>query len=225
MTLADPKSGGWSIGNLLTSTQMNTVRAGVIAALDGVNGGVYTLLSKLTLNGTAMFELGDKLQYGSRSITRAIPLPGAYAQTVWAFDTANLMWQTSANTASLLAIPLHLPHGATLTALSATYRGGSGHGGTMPGNKPELTLINMPVGATSGSVIGTVVDPTVSAATFETAHAITLSGLSHVVNNTTNAYFAWVKSESAGAGTATSGAYLASLTATCTVTSQSEWDG
>lgn len=47
MTLADPKSGGWSLGELLTHTQQNAIRTELLKAVDGVNGGTYALAAPL----------------------------------------------------------------------------------------------------------------------------------------------------------------------------------
>lgn len=197
---------------------MNILRSGIVAAVDGVNGGVYTLLSKLTFNGTAMLEVGDKLQYTSRSVTRYVPMIPQYVQTGW--DHSLHWWTTTVNTSTQLNLALSLPHGATLTSVSASFKGAGAHVG-LPANMPALTVISRPFNSTSVTVLGTQTDTSASTATYDAQHLITVSALGHTVNNTTTNYSLQFASES-GAN-ALSGADLMGIAVTCTITSQSEW--
>ena len=51
MTIADPKAGGWSLGELLTNGQMDAIRSGLLKAIDGVDGGTYSLSAPLIFQG------------------------------------------------------------------------------------------------------------------------------------------------------------------------------
>ncbi len=51
MTIADVKSGGWAIGELLTSDQLDLIRGELLKCIDGVGGGSYTLGATLTIAG------------------------------------------------------------------------------------------------------------------------------------------------------------------------------
>jgi hypothetical protein len=51
MTLTNPKPLGWAFGELLTSGQMNSIATQLPYALDGANGGPYTLSAPLSIDG------------------------------------------------------------------------------------------------------------------------------------------------------------------------------
>jgi len=51
VTLSDPKSGGWALNELLTSSQMNAIRTELLKAIDGVGGGTYALTAPLIFTG------------------------------------------------------------------------------------------------------------------------------------------------------------------------------
>lgn len=51
MSLTAVKPGGWAIGEILTSDQMDALQSEMLKAVDGVNGGSYTLGSSLTFAG------------------------------------------------------------------------------------------------------------------------------------------------------------------------------
>lgn len=54
MTIADPKVGGWALHERLTHGEVNAIRAGLLKAVDGVDGGAYTLASPLSFDGAAV---------------------------------------------------------------------------------------------------------------------------------------------------------------------------
>jgi hypothetical protein len=51
MALTAANLGGWSLNEVLTSAQMNHLQNELLKAVDGVNGGTYTLASTLTFQG------------------------------------------------------------------------------------------------------------------------------------------------------------------------------
>jgi hypothetical protein len=62
VTLVDPKAGGWALGEKLTSAQMDTVRDGILAAVDGSGGGSYSLGANLTFGGTGEVRIDNVLR-------------------------------------------------------------------------------------------------------------------------------------------------------------------
>lgn len=82
---------------------------------------------------------------------------------------------------------LRLPMGMTLTSVKLEVRGNLS-GATMPTSMPGFVLSRFVAGAygTATQTIGTAVDTSVNQATFEADHTIVLSGLSHVVLNTSD---------------------------------------
>ena len=62
MTITDPKSGGWVANEKLTSPQMNLVRAGLLKALDGVDGGTYSLSTDLIFGGAGDVQIDNVLR-------------------------------------------------------------------------------------------------------------------------------------------------------------------
>lgn len=62
MTLTAAKVGGWAIGEILTSDQMDFLQAELLKALDGVGGGSYTLGANLTLAGAGELRLDNVLR-------------------------------------------------------------------------------------------------------------------------------------------------------------------
>lgn len=57
LTAANP--GGWSLNEVLTSAQMNHLQNELLKAVDGVNGGLYTLGSTLSFDGADVRFLGN----------------------------------------------------------------------------------------------------------------------------------------------------------------------
>jgi hypothetical protein len=51
VTLTAAKVGGWSIGELLTSDQVDHLQAQILKAVDGIDGGTYTLSAALIIAG------------------------------------------------------------------------------------------------------------------------------------------------------------------------------
>lgn len=68
MTFPRVKIGGWGVGDPLTSAQQNQLDIDHTNALDGLNGGTYTLGSKLLLDGTGGVQL-NKLFRNYRALT------------------------------------------------------------------------------------------------------------------------------------------------------------
>ena len=61
MTLVDTKPGGWALNEVLTSAQMNALKAELLKAIDGQDGGTYSLTAPLIIDGDE-FHVGDILR-------------------------------------------------------------------------------------------------------------------------------------------------------------------
>jgi hypothetical protein len=66
MTLAAVKPGGWSLYEVLRSSQMTALQNELVKAVDGVNGGTYTLEAPLVFDGAEVqFEGGARIPSGA----------------------------------------------------------------------------------------------------------------------------------------------------------------
>lgn len=83
MTIADPKPGGWSLGELLTSPQVDAIRTELLKAVDGVDGGTYTLSAPLVFNGAAV-EFDSDVAIGALA---ELTIDGTLdVNGIWRFD-------------------------------------------------------------------------------------------------------------------------------------------
>lgn len=62
MTIADVKSGGWATNEVLTSAQMNLIRAELLKAMDGAGGGSYSPSAHLVLGGANELRIDSALR-------------------------------------------------------------------------------------------------------------------------------------------------------------------
>jgi hypothetical protein len=102
---------------------------------------------------------------------------------------------TSAN--DHLTFRLDMPHGSTLTALTAYLRGASGHAG-LPAVMPSLALLRISnVDFTAAwSTLGTQTDTSGNTTAYQAIHPVTISSLSVVVDRGLYSYYARVIGES-----------------------------
>jgi hypothetical protein len=163
------------------------IRAG--GTLDAIGPATF---SDLTMVGTTNVQLAP------RSITRVSELPAFQVGTDWLVGAST---QYIENTSSsnqgqhTLLFPLHIPHGAKLTAVSISVDGGGPHA-AVPATKPSLRVVRMKL--TDGSVaqLGNITtDPSSSPAALDAPHTITVSGLSETVDRTAYRYHAYFVSD------------------------------
>lgn len=143
--------------------------------------------------------------------TRAMPTTPEAAPADWA--VSNMVW-TNLIVGRVIAIPLDLPHGATLTGLSV-WLGVTGHA-NLPANMPSIQVKKKTAGGTVTNIGASTVDPSALVATYNAVHAIAISGLSEVIDLSTYRYTVELTAESgtnSSAGTAT-GMTLLPTTAT-----------
>lgn len=71
MTLTLAKAGGWSVGEILTSDQMDHIQSELIKAIDGVGGGAYNPSANVTIGGAAEWRFDNDVRFrtGSQLLT------------------------------------------------------------------------------------------------------------------------------------------------------------
>jgi hypothetical protein len=215
MTNPDPKIGGWAVKERLLSTQMNSVRTGLLQSLDGVGGGTYSPTAVLEIGGANGLRIagtgsGARLRYSSRNIIRTLPKSAAYANSAdWTFDHDPAFQYWSAVGANdFLYFDLNgIPNGATINEI------------TVNASENAATAIEfkaMEIAAddnTISDIFAYYVDGAVSAS----FHAITKTAIAHAINKRDNRYVLIVKSGQASDR-------VASVQVDVTLTDQSEWD-
>lgn len=221
MSHTDPKPGGHSALERLTSAMMNLYRTAVNNSLDGANGGTYTLAAQLILNGVDMFRLGGQLIYTSRAVTRSVPLGAMWNDADWSAAELTL-WRTTGTSANQdVLIPLSLPHGATLDSVSVSFQGAAAHG-ALPAVMPAMELRRRAHTTGTATSMGTASSTAANVAAYEVQHTFGLSSLGHTIDTSTNTYSVEVTAES-GAN-AVLGASLLGILVTCSIARQSEWN-
>lgn len=221
MTIADPKTGGWS-NELLTPAQMNIVRTELLKCVDGTGGGSYAPSAPVIVNGSGALQLGSRLAYTSRSVTRVLPiLLGEYDNTRAAFTSGDYFTSTSTTTSTVTLPLVGLPNGATLNTVTVKFKGAAAHGGA-PGTMPTLKVNCRGITAGSFTQLGTTTTDTYgSAGAYETTHDISVASIAHTIDRTANTYQLVFTFE--GGANAVLGASLFAISATCTITDQPEF--
>lgn len=90
MTLTAANPGGWSLNEVLTSLQMTHLQNELLKAIDGVNGGSYTLAAPLTIGGADVTFASDVFLTGATSFG-SITIPSGETLTVSAGATASFL--------------------------------------------------------------------------------------------------------------------------------------
>lgn len=224
MSIADIKSGGWTLNERLTSAQMNSARAELIKCVDGVGGGTYTPSATVSITD---LEVGgtNQLKYGSRTVTRPCIRIGdgtSSDATRWSLSSsasARPHFITLLTGTVYLWFPVRLPVGATLTAVTVYVIGGSGHG-SLPFNMPEAEVYSSALGSTSVTSLGSGVDASATVLEYEAGHTIDVTVASHVVLATNNY---WLRIRPEGGAGEEVGFIVGGATATLTMTAQDEW--
>lgn len=151
------------------------------ASVDGPFQTLANRVAYLEANGDACRDFNLQMPIESAVLDSLVGGNWVYTNGFW--------WQTDVAAAAKLWIPLRLPVGATLTTVTvflsgATLAGAAAHAG-VPATKPKITLkASFPSSDTTttlGTVIGTATDGSASVGAYDTAHTITISGLSEVV--------------------------------------------
>lgn len=188
MTLVDPTAGlGYSFGQKLPSTHMTTIAANQPKAVDGDGGGTWTPSAPIILNGadalqlTGNLQLGGKVNYTSRTITRSQPYSMVKNDTLspagWVFTItgAGLSWFHNSNVAFNSSIHWlqRLVHNSTIASVKV-YVQGATHPGSLPTARNTFELIKYNAGVfAAATVIGTLADNSAKA-TYESFHELVI---------------------------------------------------
>jgi hypothetical protein len=135
------------------------------------------------------------------SITRAVTSAGIPTGGTWGQTTGDGDWRSGAVTPCTLTINLDaeaLPHGSTLTAVSLAISPDNSHASIAGLTLPAFFLYEV-TNTGAATLLGTALDGSLSFSAYNTPHALTLSGLSIVIDRTTKRYQIRVVSESSGA--------------------------
>lgn len=191
------------------------VRTQIPKAIDGVGGGAYSPAVQLDIGGAGLkLSNGNQLSYSSRSISRV--QTGLLHNTTAGTFGAGLITVSASQTA--IQMFDRIPNGATLTGVTVYHN--RTNLGTLPTTRVSVTIRKRNITTGTGSVItGPTEDPTSVLASYEAHHAITITGLSEVIDNTTTVYYLDFSGES---GSNTSSTVLYACLATFTLTAQDE---
>lgn len=178
----------------LDAATANAWRTYISRALDGANGGSYTLGANIVLTGNGFvidylrMSGTNKVLVTSRSITRIISYPPTSRYTGGAFDWTSEQYGkfTAAALAGSLEIPLYAPHNSTVTTIAVHIDPAGAHVG-LPANMPSIDIVSVD-GLGNVTSLATATDTSVNVAAYEVAHTITATGLSIVMNRNTNRY-------------------------------------
>lgn len=173
MALVDPTGGiGYSFGQKLPSTHMTTIAANQPKAIDGSGGGTYTPAAPIIINGASALQLGGKLKYTLRTVTRLLSHSGSAHTndaTKWAVTVSDV-WRNTAEGGFLYVNIDQIAHNAKLVDLRVRWKGAAGHVG-MPGALPAFEVRQIDLDGVNVS-FGVVSDTSVSVPAYEAAHSI-----------------------------------------------------
>lgn len=194
------------------------------SANTNISGLVTIVANDLTISGST------HLLYHSRSITRVLQsTPAPHCSTA---NTADWDSKSDGNWfhtrpldpviggPGVIYHPLNLPHGQLLTAISVYIQGAAAHA-ALPAIMPQIFIKKRNVVTDVVTTISNVSDPSATTALLQSHHAISATGLTETVDNSTYYYFIELWSES-GAN-ALVGTKSARCTCTVSISSQSVW--
>lgn len=182
-----------------TATFENVSASGTLGVTGATTLGATDINGTTTLDGAttaANFTMSstNKVKLASRSITRIQPyFFVTEAPTVWTANFWGEAEQLLDNSTDPASCPIRVPHGAVLTAVSVRVAAVGGHGG-LPGTMPRIFVTrHNDTGAHTS--LGNQIDTSASTGTYQTAHDITLSGLSETIDRTLYRYSARLTGE------------------------------
>jgi hypothetical protein len=197
--------------NLSVSTVNGAVTYGATGTLTTNAATVVTLAGPTTAADFTMTST-NRVKLASRSITRTICCNFVPATSGWSLQSDSIGTPaTTVNTNSYGTIPIALPTGALITAVTVYVEGGAGHAGA-PANLPQISLVSKTISAGgTGSIIATQSDVYGSAAAYEAVHAITIVSPALTISRTFTKYGIYFQSESGAnalSGLKVHGAYV-----------------
>jgi hypothetical protein len=157
--------GGWPLGALLTSTQMNSLDTNVSNAIDNRVGALDIAARPTVQRYSAMPPVA--------------PVPAS-----WTLTGHNAI--TTVNTLATLYWMIAPPNGSTITAMFVWLKGAGGHG-ALPGTMPTLQAFKVATDSTV-TVLQTVTDSSGTTGVYQAPHTMNAGSLSEVVDNTAFRY-------------------------------------
>lgn len=174
--------------------------------------GGGTVTGTVTIDGsTGAISMGGtkRLSYASRSLTRVQKAPLVNVTLATVSDAGLSVEKGDAATQAL-----SFPNGATLTAFSVYHN--RTNTGTLPATRLQVGVKKVAIASgTASDVVALTEDPEAVLASYEAHHAITISGLSEVIDNTAYKYYLNILGETDPNG-ATTTVYPCSTTVTMT---------
>lgn len=149
--------------------------------------------------------------HGTASAAHVQPAGGFATTGDWTYAAG--AW-TNAVVGTVLMIPLAIPNGVTVTAVSVLIDPAGGHG-ALPAVMPSLAFRRRAIATGGATVIGTATDASANVAAYEPAHALTLSGLSEVIDTSIRDYHLFLTAES-GANSAVGTVWYGGVSVTWT---------
>jgi hypothetical protein len=226
MTIAAPFAAKTASVSTITAAEINAASVAHASAIDGVGGSDGTPYAPSTVieiggDGLKLSETtgaAANLQLASRSVTRHHCQPYLVDTGEWTVLQGAMASNVSQGT--YIYVPLDLPHGATLTSV-VVYLHPAGAHGALPANMPKIRVSRVGIGGTETVIGAETADGSALVVTYEAAHAISVSGLSEVIDRSASRYLVRLQAES-GANFIAGCKFITALSV-CTVTSYTEY--
>lgn len=168
---------------------LNQIRVDMGRAVDGTNGGTYTPAAALIIGGSGLQMSGtSKLLLASRSLTRVQTSFMTDGTTVSSTGTALVPPGSTWNQSIII------PNGATVTAITAYINPADD---ALPTTNATMRFIKVNVTTGASTTISTTTDPNTGAA-YQAHHGFGPTGLTEVIDRTTNRYYVSMDGEAGG---------------------------
>lgn len=195
----------WQSGSFLN------LSAGATATLSGTTNAAGTINASGAVNFSGTPALTGATVLGvspTRSYTRPCKSVLEVDTSKWAPDSLNPysfplialegVFVSVGSVPDMLAYAADVPDGATITSVSVQVQGNTpAH---LPTDRPTLYLYRCNVTTGAETLIGSAIDGSATGAAYVALHAITISGLSEVVDGTTSVYVVRVEGEGSTGG-------------------------
>lgn len=197
-------------GQRLFDDDLNLIWDALENAIDGIDGGSYTLANTLDFAGAGnvRFNKYPILTSTSKRIRHPLHLGDRWSSdgstTYWDYNEfTSVQHLTGAGETCYLQL-CHLEHGSTLTNVRFRVEHLGSHGGTLPTTKQRFRLRKADISGSSVSytdIVAATEDNSASAAAYEAMHTFDLAVPNEVIDLTNNNYFVQLLAETGGTAT------------------------
>jgi hypothetical protein len=157
-----------------------------------------------------------------QAISRVVDHSPIYADADWTRSTDDGVLLAIDNGVRKIGIPLHLPDGATLTGVHVYIDPAGSHAG-LPSTKPAIQVTRIKVTDNTKTTLGSVTtDGSATVGAYEAPHAISVTGLSSVVDRTIYRYVVELANET-GTNALANLAYLGTVVDYTLTTQKSDY--